>query len=327
MRRIMNRTQMGSGITNSLILGLVLLTPAWVEAGKITSSTTADALREVATASSSPLSSSAIVSILSAGTPVSETTTTTYSNGITRTAFLLIVPDPSTGVVTTTKDINLAVGETEKVVDVATVSGSTTTHAVTTTLPDGSILTKNETDVTKGDITSINGTVSMAGGGIQTITGETVQRGSQSVTAETITNPTGQVYHDRIVITHNGALSQSETNTTVGPVGSVSMVKSIMNTVLNPSELGLSAAQAGLNIPAPNPAPQALDLEAQLLAPPGAVTADVGSPPPVPMPEPGTLAFLGVVVGAAALRRGWRRMRFAMTHKRSRNASNAGWSA
>jgi uncharacterized protein YaiI (UPF0178 family) len=257
MSHIMNRTEGRPGITVSLILGLILVTQAWAEAGKMSSSDTAGALREVATASSSPLSNSAIVAILSAGTPVSETTTSTFSHGTTQTADLLIVPNASTGTVTTTKDIDLADGETEKVVDVASVTGNSTQSAITTTLPDGSIQTKDETDVTKGDKTIIKAQVSMAGGGTQTITGETVERGSKSATVETITNPAGQVYHDRIVITHDGSLSQSETNTTRGPGGSISTVKSVMSTVLDPSAVGQSTSQESLNIPAAGLAVQA----------------------------------------------------------------------
>jgi hypothetical protein len=67
-----------------------------------------------------------------------------------------------------------------------------------------------------------------------------VQNGSQSVTTETITNPAGQIYHDRIVVTHTGALSQTKTNTTTGPGGSVSTVKSVTSTVLDPIGVGQS---------------------------------------------------------------------------------------
>jgi uncharacterized protein YaiI (UPF0178 family) len=309
MSRIMNRTEGRPGITVSLILGLILVTPAWSEAGKMSSSDTAGALREVATASSLPLSNSAIVAILSAGTPVSETTTSTFSDGTTQTADLLIVPNASTGTVTTTKDIDLADGETEKVVDVASVTGNSTQSAITTTLPDGSIQTKDETDVTKGDKTIIKAQVSMAGGGTQTITGETVERGSKSATVETITNPAGQVYHDRIVITHDGSLSQSETNTTRGPRGSISTVKSVMTTVLNPSMVGQTALQESLSIPALNTAAQAPNLEAQVLASSPTTTDVEPTVLPIALPEPGTLMFVGMVVGAAGLRRGWRRMR------------------
>jgi hypothetical protein len=309
MSRIMNRTEGRSGITVSLIFGLILMTPAWSEAGKISNAETADTLREVATASSSPLSNSAIVAILNAGTPVSEATTSTFSDGTTQTADLLVVPNASTGRVTTTKDINLGDGETEKVVDVASVSGNSTQSAITTTLPDGSIQAKDETDVTKGDKTIIKAKVSMAGGGTQTITGETVLRGSKSVTVETITNAAGQVYHDRIVITHNGTLSQSETNTTRGPGGSISTVKSVMSTVLDPSAVGQSTSQESLNIPAAGLAVQLPNIEAQVLAPSGATSDVQPTVLPVPLPEPGTLMFAGMVLGAAGLRRGWRRMR------------------
>ena len=304
MSRIINRTVVRPDITVSLILGLILVTPARTEASKISSADAADALREVATASSSPLSTSAIVAILNAGTPVSETTTTRYSDGSTQTADLVSDPNPSAGAVTTTKDINLADGETEKVVDVATISGSTTTHAVTTTLPDGSIQTMVETDMTKGDKTIIMGKVSMASGGTQTIIGKTVLHASKSITIETITNPSGQVYHDRIDITHNGSLSQSETNTTRGPDDSISKVKSVMSTVLDPSAVGQSTSQEGLNIPAVGLAAQGADIEAQVLAPTGAATDVQPTMLPVPLPEPGTMMFVVMVLGAAGLRRG-----------------------
>ena len=163
--------------------------------------------------------------------------------------------------------------------------------------------------MTKRDKTIIEAKVSMAGGGTQTITGETVKRGSKSVTVESITNAAGQVYHDRIVITHEGSLSQSETNTTRSPGGSISMVKSVMSTVLDPSAVGQSTSQESLNIPAAGLAVQAPNIEAQVLAPSGATTDVEPTVLPVPLPEPGTLMFVGMVLGAAGLRRGWRKMR------------------
>jgi uncharacterized protein YaiI (UPF0178 family) len=301
-RRIMDRTQGRPGITVILIFGLILLAPARTEASKISSSDTSDALREMARASSSPLSNSTIVAILNAGAPVSETTTTTFSDGTTQTADLEIVPNTSTGTVTITKEINLADGETEKVVDVATVSGGSTTNIVTTTLPDRSLETKDETDVTKGDKTIISGTVSMPGGGIHTIKGQTVQRGSESVTSLAITNPAGQVYHDRITITHNSDLSRSETNTTRGPGGSISTVTSVTNTVLNASEMGQSAALAGLDLPAPKVAAQVPGLLAQVLASPTVSGNADPSPLAVPLPEPSTLVVFGLLLGVAGLR-------------------------
>jgi PEP-CTERM motif len=301
-RHIMDRTQVRTGFTFFSILGLILAMPAWTEAGKISSSDSADALREVATASSLPISNSDLIDILHAGTQVSETTTTTYSDGTIQTAVLSIVPNTSAGTVTTTKDINLADGETEKVVDVATISGSTNRDVVTTTLPDGSIQTKDETEVTRGDATAIKGTVSMSSGGTQTITGQTVQNGSGSVTTLTITNPAGQVYHDRITIVQNGDLSQSETNTTLGPGGSTSTLKSTMSTVLNPSEVGQNDAPQYLTIPPTSSTTKGLNLEPQILVPP---TGAIGAAPallPIPLPEPSTLMFFGLVLGAAAVR-------------------------
>ena len=294
-RRIMDRLRNHLAIKVSLVVGLVLMVPAWTEAAKISSSATTDALRDEARASSSPLSISAMIDILHAGTPVYATSTTTYSDGTTQVADLGIVPNTSTGTVTTTKDIKLADGELEKVVDVATISGSTTTQTVTTTLPGGSIRTKNETEVTKGDKTIIKGTVSMPGGGTQTIAGQTIQSGSRSVTSLTITNPAGHVYHDRITITHNGQLSQTETNTTQGPGGSIRTVRSTTNTVLNPSGAGQNDA-APLTIPPPQAAAQVLKLEAQALGS-QAGTSDAGTTPlPSPIPEPSALIVFGMLL-------------------------------
>jgi hypothetical protein len=304
-RRIMDRSPIRRMITICWSSWLVLMMPSSSEAGKITSATTADALREASTASSLPLSNSAITAILNAGTPVSETSTTTFSDGTTQTAILAIVPNASAGTVMITKDINLAYGETEKVVDVASIVGNTTTHAVTTTLPDGSIQTKDETGVTTGDKTIIKGTVSLPGEGTQTITGETVVRGSTSVTDETITNAAGQVYHDRIVVTHMGDLSQTETNTTLGPGGSIMSVKSSTSTVLNPNEVAQSAAQANLSVPAPTGTAQALNLQAQVLTSPNGISGVEPAPLPIPLPEPSTLALICVALGGIGLRRRW----------------------
>jgi hypothetical protein len=305
MSHIMDRTHGRRSMTVTLILGLIMIPPGRAEASKISSPDAADALREVATASSSPLANSTIAAILNAGTPVAETTTTTLSDGTTQTADLMIVPNTSNGTVTTTKNINLADGDTEKAVDVSTVSGNRSSNMVTTTLPDGSVQTKNETDVTKGDETLIKATVSVAGGGTQTVKGETVQKGSQSVTTETITNPAGQVYHDRIAITHTGALSQTETNTTTGPGGSISTVKSVTSTVLDPISVSQSATEAGLIIPSPATATmaatQAPNLEAQVVTPSASGSDLKPTVLPAALPEPGSLLIFSVMLGAAGL--------------------------
>jgi hypothetical protein len=148
----------------------------------------------------------------------------------------------------------------------------------------------------------------VAGGGTETVTGQTVVRGSNSITNETITNPAGEVYHDRIVISHNGNSSQTETNTTRGPGGSIMTVKSTTSTLLNPNQVGQIAAQAILSLPVAAAAAHALNLEAQVLTL-GSGTNSVGhSPSPVPLPEPSTLSLPCIVLGAALLRRGWKRL-------------------
>jgi PEP-CTERM motif len=313
-RRIMDRSPIRRMITICLICWLVLMMPSSSEADKITRTTTTDALREASTASSLPLSNSAITAILNAGTPVSETSTSTFSDGTTQTAILAIVPNTSAGTVMTIKDINLADGEAEKVVDVASIVGNTTTYAVTTTLPDGSVQTKDETDVTTGDKTIIKGTVSVPGARTQTITGETVVRGSTSVTDETITNAAGRVYHDCIVVTHTGDLSQSETNTTLGPGGSITTVKSSTSTVLNPNEVAQRVAQANLSVPAPTGTVQALNLQAQVLTSPSGISGVEPAPLPIPLPEPSTLTLICVVLCGIGLRRRWT----SLTSSRSR---------
>ena len=75
--------------------------------------------------------------------------------------------------------------------DVAAISGNIVTQSVTTTLPSGAVQSKAETDVTNGDKTIVKGTVSMPDEGTQTIAGQTIQSGSQSVTTLTIINRAG----------------------------------------------------------------------------------------------------------------------------------------
>ena len=114
-------------------------------------------------------------------TPSYEELTTTYANGnagnivgvgtihgTTQTEYRLTVPTGS-NTTTTTESINLAGNAgLEKVVDVSTKQGNTTTENITTTLPDGTITTKTETQVTDGRKTKINASLNMPGVGIQT---------------------------------------------------------------------------------------------------------------------------------------------------------------
>jgi hypothetical protein len=125
------------------------------------------------------------------------------------------------------------------------------------------------------------------------------------VTTERITNAAGQVYHDRIVVTHTGALTQTETNTTTGSGGSISTVKSVTRPVLDPIGVGQSATEAGLNIPssatATITATQAPNLEAQALTP--SVSGSDLQPTVLPaaLPEPGSRVIFSVMLGAAGL--------------------------
>jgi hypothetical protein len=143
--------------------------------------------------------------------------------------------------------------------------------------------------------------------------GQWVENGSQSVTTETITNPAGQIYHDRIVVTHTGALSQTETNTTSGLGGSISTVKSVTSTVLDPISVGQSATQAGLNIPSPATATmaanQASNVEPQVLTPSAPGSDLEPTVLPAPLPEPGTLLIFSVMLGAAGLCHRFKRSR------------------
>ena len=112
---------------------------------------------------------------------------------------------------------------------------------------------------------------------------------------------------DRIVVTHSSDLSQSETNTTLGPGGSISTVKSTTSTVLNPNEVGQSAALANLSLPAPTGTVQALNLQAQVLTPSSVIDGDP-SPLPILLPEPSALTLMAIVFGGTVLRRGWTRL-------------------
>jgi hypothetical protein len=298
-RRILIRSQGRSVITISLVCGSILLTPAQARADKISSAETAKALGEIATASALPLSNSSIIDFLHADKPVSATTTTTYHDGTTQTANLLIVPNTSAGTVSITKDINLASGQTEKVFDLATVSGNTVNNIFTRTLPDGSVQLSDEADVTKGTKTTINGTTVLPGGGTLAITGDTVKRGSESITDKTIVGPAGQVYHDRIVATNDGGLSQTRTNTATGPDGATMTVTSVTSAVLNPTAVGQSATQAGLSVPPTGLASPTPNLQAQFLGSSSTANDTSGSVLPAAVPEPGSFVIFAVLLVAA----------------------------
>ena len=113
---------------------------------------------------------------LQAGTPVYEQKEILGPNaGSSRIANVvdeLIVPNPATGGRTTTKWMD-EVGATdpngvEKVVDVQSVSGNTTTDQITTTMPGGQVQTEVDAVVKSGNSTTHTNVTTLADGTIQT---------------------------------------------------------------------------------------------------------------------------------------------------------------
>ena len=111
--------------------------------------------------------------------PSYEELTTTYANGnagyivgvgkitgTTQTEYRLIVPNGSNST-TTTESITLpgSAGH-ETVVNVSTKQGNTTTQNITTTLPDGTITTKTQTQVKQGNRSVFNASLDTPGVGI-----------------------------------------------------------------------------------------------------------------------------------------------------------------
>jgi hypothetical protein len=148
-------------------------------------------------------------------------------HGTIQTEYRLTVPT-SGNTTTTTESINLAGGAgLEKVVDVATKKGDTTTENITTTLPDGTVTTKTETQVTEGRKTTIDAWLNTPGVGTQTTVGTTIHSGQKAITNDVIHSATGKVYHYRRVVDHSSPLASSATSTTTGPSGAVTnLVKS-----------------------------------------------------------------------------------------------------
>jgi hypothetical protein len=184
--------------------------------------------------------------------PTYEELTTTYVNGdagnivgvgpihgTTQTEYRLIVPSGG-NTTTTTESINLAGGAgLEKVVDVSTSHGNTTSQNITTTLPDGTITTKTQTLVTQGHKSVLRASLDTPGIGVQTTKGTIIHNGEKTITNETITTAVGKVYHFHRVVTHSSPLESSATSTTTGPTGAVTnQVKS--TTTITPLPLPAS---------------------------------------------------------------------------------------
>jgi hypothetical protein len=175
---------------------------------------------------------------LRAGYPVAEQLTTTYSVGTPQTATWLELPNLANNSVTTYKTINLRNnGGTETVVDTETfsggaipLSGTHTTHTITTTLPNGGVQTEMDNEVITGHKTVINATVHEANGSVETWTSVNVRHGRTTVANKTITEPGGTIEHVKTVTTHRGELDSTAHTRTVLP-GEIQVGASATNVI------------------------------------------------------------------------------------------------
>jgi hypothetical protein len=119
---------------------------------------------------------------LQAGLPVYEQRQTVYSNKLNN-QFVdeLIVPDESSGGRTTTEWISDLPRSVEKVVNVKTVNGGTTTNNITTTLPEGTAETEVETAVKTGNVTTHDDVTTLPNGTVQTDTYTDIQKGRREL--------------------------------------------------------------------------------------------------------------------------------------------------
>jgi hypothetical protein len=202
---------------------------------RIALSSTAAALSHQAAVDTRRSQAAAVQSATTAPTsPSYDELTTTYANGnagnivgvgnitgTTQTEYRLSVPSGSNAT-TTTESITLpGTAGHETVVDVSTTQGNTTTENITTTLPDGTITTKTQTQVKQGRKSVFNASLDTPGVGIQTTKGTIIHSGQKTITNETITTAGGKVYHFHWVVTHSSPLESSATSTTTGPSGAV----------------------------------------------------------------------------------------------------------
>lgn len=154
---------------------------------------------------------------LQTGTPVYDQWITSYSDGTSQTEYRLIVPTltaPSTTLITTTKNIALRGGGQEFVIEKVTSAGNTTDSNITTTFPDGSTQSENDSAVQRGNQRQFNNAIHLPGdGGFRLVQGTTVSRGATSTTDQTVHEPDGTVEHDHIVVTTRG--TREVTNETI----------------------------------------------------------------------------------------------------------------
>ncbi len=151
--------------------------------------------------------------------------TTRFFNGSTQTESLLEVPNLSHNSITSYRTTYLPNnGGTETEVDVETfsggktpLSGTVTTHSITTTLPGGSTQSEVETYTVSGRKTVIVGTLHQAGGGVQTWSMVNIKHGSKSSGQGTITQPDGTMVHQWASTTSRGHLDSTSITTTTQP--------------------------------------------------------------------------------------------------------------
>jgi hypothetical protein len=119
---------------------------------------------------------------LQAGSPVYEQKQTIYSDKVNN-QFLdeLIVPTGSSGDRTTTEWISDSPGSVEKIVNIKTVDGNTTSNSITTTLPNGTVETETETAVKTGNVATHTNVTTLPSGAVETDTYTDIQKGDKEL--------------------------------------------------------------------------------------------------------------------------------------------------
>jgi hypothetical protein len=184
---------------------------------------------------------------LEAGDTVDEDVTTTYNDGSTQTETVQEVPNIADSTITTDKTIDLRNnGGTETVVSTETFSpgipragatpipftGNTRTYTITTTMPNGTIQTQNETEVFKGSKSYINETIDEASGGVETWTGVNSHYGPKTVSQRTYQLPNGSIEHRTVTTINRGDLDHTSMTTTRLPDGKIERTSSATNVTL-----------------------------------------------------------------------------------------------
>jgi hypothetical protein len=131
---------------------------------------------------------------LKAGQPVYEQQEVISSTGKTATLIdELIVPNAPTGGRTTTEWLDSA-GSTdpsgvEKIVNIETVDGNTTTHYITTTFPGGMVQTEVKTIVKSGNSTTYTNVTTPLSGKVETAQYTDVQHGNVTIVKDASETP------------------------------------------------------------------------------------------------------------------------------------------